>query len=1136
MRRAILLFLLALLTIPLAYSTGPQVQYYVMTMPEPQSCGGASITPPPAYTTFQPTVSEAYLWFYITGMRVGDVVETAYYTPSGAYYSATSGAFPPIDQAGDYCFTDMPFEIAGAPPASMPGQWTVKAMLNGSTLFTLTFTIGGGTASGVRLNINQAIDTNCPNIQLIVSVTDSQGNPISGLTSNNFTLKEGGQSRSITVTPVSSGGSSGALSLAILIDISASMYDQDLANMKTASKQLISQMAASDAIAIYSFSSTVTLVQDFTSDKSALNRAVDSLSLASTTALYDAIKAAAQKIAPRSGRRAIVLMTDGGDSGDGISMSDAIAAAKQAGAPVFPVGFGSPDSTVLTQIANETGGFYSQTASSTDLQRILQSVGQVLSSQYQITYTSGAPSTDNDVQVAVNVSGQTATANRTVGHCSGSTPTCNYFIQPETQSIPANGSTGLVQIITSPTCTWTATKDQGWITIISGTSGVGNGAVSYRVPANPDPNPRTGHIQIQDRVHTITQAPGGVSCTYSIVPTSTTVAAGGGTGAVRLTASDANCSWTATRNNDWINVTSGSSGAGSATINYSVDSNPSSLSRSGSITIAGLTFTVNQNPGGVTPTITPGGIVNAASNRAGTIARGSFFTIYGSNIGPATWTQASYPIPETMGNIVVNVKKGGVTKHAFLHFVSSTQINAILPSDTPTGDVQISVVYNGVESLTATAKVVDTAFGIFSTQGGSGPGIIQNYVSATEMPLNMPSVTAKPGQIVVLWGTGLGPISGPDNIEPPGGDLPVPVEIWIGGKQASKKLYSGRAPNFAAVDNIYFEVPAGVPEGCSVPVQIKAGGSWSNTVRMAIHGSGAHCQDAANPFTNLTNSGGKTGFVGLIRVGISANIDPSIPPDMTLDVGGAIFAETKAGGELAFSPLTNLPPVGACVSTARSLDLSSLLGSDLTSLDPTAGGMLDAGPSIQVTGIKGTMPLQPLDSSKPGPYLGLLGGSIPMEGAPSLPLFLEGTSFTVSGSGGKDVGAFNANINLAPLITLTNASQLNTIDRVAGATVNWSGGDASQTVIIAGGSTDQSTGNSGGFFCLVPATAKSFQIPPSALADVPATGTFSGLSGSIGALLIGAVPLTNPQTFSAPGIDHGYVFAGSLFVRTAQYR
>ncbi|MCD6600073.1 MAG: hypothetical protein J7L19_05855 [Dehalococcoidia bacterium] len=55
------------------------------------------------------------------------------------------------------------------------------------------------------------------------------------------------------------------------------------------------------------------------------------------------------------------------------------------------------------------------------------------------------------------------------------------------------------------------------------------------------------------------------------------------------------CSWTAVTNESWITITSGSSGTGSGTVNYSVSANSSTSQKTGTMTIAGKTFTVTQD-------------------------------------------------------------------------------------------------------------------------------------------------------------------------------------------------------------------------------------------------------------------------------------------------------------------------------------------------------------------------------------------------------------------------------------------------------------------------------------------------------------------------------------------------------------
>jgi hypothetical protein len=99
----------------------------------------------------------------------------------------------------------------------------------------------------------------------------------------------------------------------------------------------------------------------------------------------------------------------------------------------------------------------------------------------------------------------------------------------------------------------------------------------------------------------------GGTCTFSINPTSASYPSGGGSGSVAVTA-PAGCNWTAVSNNSFITITAGSSGSGNGTVSYSVSSNGSATSRNGSMTIAGLTFSVSQSgTGGGAELITNGG-------------------------------------------------------------------------------------------------------------------------------------------------------------------------------------------------------------------------------------------------------------------------------------------------------------------------------------------------------------------------------------------------------------------------------------------------------------------------------------------------------------------------------------------------
>jgi all-beta uncharacterized protein/S-layer family protein len=85
------------------------------------------------------------------------------------------------------------------------------------------------------------------------------------------------------------------------------------------------------------------------------------------------------------------------------------------------------------------------------------------------------------------------------------------------------------------------------------------------------------------------------ACSYSIAPTGAAFQTAGGSSSVEVM-TGAGCNWTASSNDLWINITSGASGAGPGSVNYSVEAN-TGPNRSGTMTIAGYTFTVTQASG-----------------------------------------------------------------------------------------------------------------------------------------------------------------------------------------------------------------------------------------------------------------------------------------------------------------------------------------------------------------------------------------------------------------------------------------------------------------------------------------------------------------------------------------------------------
>ena len=193
------------------------------------------------------------------------------------------------------------------------------------------------------------------------------------------------------------------------------------------------------------------------------------------------------------------------------------------------------------------------------------------------------------------------------------------------------------------------------------------------------------------------------------------------------------------------------------------------------------------------------------------IAQGSIFTILGTGLATATSPPQSFPLPTVLNGASVSVTVNATTTHAILYFVSAPEILAILPSATPAGTGQITVTVNGKTNSPAGITVVQSAFGMLTLNAvGNGPAAVfdvnSQYLGLTN--------AANPGDVITLWGSGVGPVSGDETTVQPAQNLTdIPIEVDIGGKPATVQ-YAGRG-YYPGLDVINVQVPAGV-SGCKV--------------------------------------------------------------------------------------------------------------------------------------------------------------------------------------------------------------------------------------------------------------------------------------------------------------------------------
>ncbi len=311
------------------------------------------------------------------------------------YAAASSGNLQAILQAIGAVMNNQ-YVITYTTPRADGQSHTLEPCVQapGCSLLTAqgSFTCGAG-GSCPTLTVSQVDTASCPTVKVVVTVTSPSGQAVTGLTASNFCLSEDGVSQSFSLTTGSGGGN--ALQAALVVDNSGSLGSSAFADEKNAAEALVGLLAAGDAAAFLGFTSQVDLVQGFTTDKAALQAAIDGYPYkGGMTAFYDAVYQALSLTGPRTGRKAVIAMTDGEDNSSSHSQAELIAYAQSLGIPVFTIGFGSADVAVLTAIATQTGGRYYASATSQNLQQILTDIGNVINNQYVLTYTT----TKNDGQ------------------------------------------------------------------------------------------------------------------------------------------------------------------------------------------------------------------------------------------------------------------------------------------------------------------------------------------------------------------------------------------------------------------------------------------------------------------------------------------------------------------------------------------------------------------------------------------------------------------------------------------------------------------------------------------------------------------------------------------------------------------
>jgi uncharacterized protein (TIGR03437 family) len=227
------------------------------------------------------------------------------------------------------------------------------------------------------------------------------------------------------------------------------------------------------------------------------------------------------------------------------------------------------------------------------------------------------------------------------------------------------------------------------------------------------------------------------------------------------------------------------------------------------------------------------------------ISPGSWIEIYGSNlsVGTQTWAGADFNglnAPTWLGSTSVTV--GG--QAAFVDFISQGQVNALVPSNVATGMQPVTVTVGNLTSVAYNIAVnpvepgldAPPSFKIGGTQYAVALFADGTFVLPTGAIAGLASRPAQPGDEIVLYGIGFGPVT--PNL--PAGQLVeqanslASFQMSIGGVAVATVPYSGLAPNYTGLYQFNVVVPANAGNG-AVPLTFSVGGvAGAQTLYLAV--------------------------------------------------------------------------------------------------------------------------------------------------------------------------------------------------------------------------------------------------------------------------------------------------------------
>jgi Ca-activated chloride channel family protein len=235
------------------------------------------------------------------------------------------------------------------------------------------------------------ISVNVRLVNVFVNVTDDKGAPVPGLTKDEFLLSEDNHPQKIAVFERQS---ELPLEIVLAIDTSGSVH-KDLGVEQEAAKHFVhSLLRPVDHLDLMEFADNVREMIFFTNNAGRIDRGLNDMQRGAATALYSGVYLASQSLAPRSGRKVLVVISDGGNTVKGTTYDQALEQALRGEVMVYPIidvpiaasaGRDLAGEHALITLSQETGGKYYY-ADASSLDRTFAQLSEDLRTQYLLGY------------------------------------------------------------------------------------------------------------------------------------------------------------------------------------------------------------------------------------------------------------------------------------------------------------------------------------------------------------------------------------------------------------------------------------------------------------------------------------------------------------------------------------------------------------------------------------------------------------------------------------------------------------------------------------------------------------------------------------------------------------------------------